>query len=137
MIPYAELDRALARWKAKAQGGMVELPPAEVESAEVDSAEIQAEAVEAAPSEGMPMVVDEAGSVPQPVASERTGEIDLAEIETYDDELAPLARGRGFTPPTGPPATRAAPGSCSAHKSPAGKARLRSTGLNRTDLIRG
>ena len=48
MIPYEELDRALARWKAKAQGGMldgtVELPP-EVESSEVDSAEIQAEAV--------------------------------------------------------------------------------------------
>ncbi len=88
MIPYEELDRALARWKAKAQGGMhdgmVELPP-EVESAEVDSAEIQAEAAEAAPSEGTPMIVDEAGSIPQPVASERTGEIDLAEIETYDD----------------------------------------------------
>jgi hypothetical protein len=88
MIPYEELDRALARWKAKAQSGMtdgaVELPR-EVDSAEVDSAEIQAEAVEAAPSEGTPMVVDEAGSVPQPVASERTGEIDLAEIETYDD----------------------------------------------------
>ena len=85
MIPYEELDRALARWKAKAQNGMtdgmVELPP-EVESAEVDSAEIQAEAVS---SEATPMVVDEAGSVPQPVASERTGEIDLAEIETYDD----------------------------------------------------
>jgi hypothetical protein len=89
MIPYEELDRALARWKAKAQGGMVELPPASAESAEVDSAEIQAETVSdpyaAAPSEGTPMVVDEAGSVPQPVASERTGEIDLAEIETYDD----------------------------------------------------
>jgi hypothetical protein len=92
MIPYEELDRALARWKAKAQGAMldgaVELRP-EVESAEVDSAEIQAEAVSdpyaAAPSEGTPMIVDEAGSVPQPVASERTGEIDLAEIETYDD----------------------------------------------------
>ena len=88
MIPYEELDRALARWKAKAQSGvadgMVELPP-EAESAEVDSAEIQAEAAEASHSEGTPMVVDEAGSVPQPVASERTGEIDLAEIETYDD----------------------------------------------------
>ena len=93
MIPYEELDRALARWKAKAQGGMldgaVEAPPPEVESSEVDSAEIQAEAVSdpyaAAPSEATPVIVDEAGSVPQPVASERTGEIDLAEIETYDD----------------------------------------------------
>ena len=94
MIPYEELDRALARWKAKAQGaladGAVELAPSEVDSAEVQSSEVEAEAiseesVEAAPSGGTPMVVDEAGSVPQPVASERTGEIDLAELETYDD----------------------------------------------------
>jgi hypothetical protein len=89
MIPYEELDRALTRWKAKAQGGMldgtVEAPPPEVDSSEVDSAEIQAEALYATPAAGTPVVVDEAGSVPQPVASERTGEIDLAEIETYDD----------------------------------------------------
>jgi hypothetical protein len=93
MIPYEELDRALARWKAKAQGGMldgaVELSSTEVDSAEVQSAEVESEAIaesaEAAPSGGTPMVVDEAGSVPQPVASERTGEIDLAEVETYDD----------------------------------------------------
>ena len=95
MIPYEELDRALARWKAKAQGGMsdgaVELPPSEVDSAEVQSAEVEAEAiseeaaVDAGGSGGTPMVVDEAGSVPQPVPSERTGEIDLAELETYDD----------------------------------------------------
>ena len=29
MIPYEELDRALARWKAKAQGGVPEAPPVE------------------------------------------------------------------------------------------------------------
>ncbi|HEX3902505.1 MAG TPA: hypothetical protein VH853_06625 [Polyangia bacterium] len=80
MIPYEELDRALARWKAKSQGGTVEAPPAEVESAE-----IQAEAADATPSAGTPVVVDEMGSIPQPVAPERTGEIDLAELETYDD----------------------------------------------------
>ena len=93
MIPYEELDRALARWKAKAQGGMVdgavELPTTAVDSAEVQSAEVEAEAIaesaDAAPSGGTPMVIDEAGSVPQPVASERTGEIDVAELETYDD----------------------------------------------------
>ena len=90
MIPYEELDRALARWKAKAQGAAVELPSSEVDSAEVQSSEVEAEAiseesVDAAPSGGTPMIVDEAGSVPQPVASERTGEIDLAELETYDD----------------------------------------------------
>ncbi|HVV48205.1 MAG TPA: hypothetical protein VG838_12465 [Opitutaceae bacterium] len=79
MIPYEELDRALARWKAKAQGAPVEAP-APVETGEV------VEAVEAAPvSEATPMVVDEAGSIPQPVSPERTGEIDLAELETYED----------------------------------------------------
>jgi hypothetical protein len=92
MIPYEELDRALARWKAKAQGGMldgtVELPPAEVESSEIQAeamTDSEAQAMKPTPSQGTPIVVDEAGSVPQPVASERTGEIDLAEIETYDD----------------------------------------------------
>jgi hypothetical protein len=91
MIPYEELDRALARWKAKAQGSTADgtVEPPQVESAEVDSAEIQAEAISESypgtPAAGTPIVVDEAGSVPQPVASERTGEIDLAEIETYDD----------------------------------------------------
>jgi hypothetical protein len=89
MIPYEELDRALARWKAKSQSGMtdgmVELSPPEGESAEVDSSEIQAEAADATPAAGTPVRVDEAGSIPQPVSSERTGEIDLAEIETYDD----------------------------------------------------
>ncbi|HEY6476596.1 MAG TPA: hypothetical protein VI456_08420 [Polyangia bacterium] len=73
MIPYEELDRALARWKAKAQGGVPEAPP-----------------LEAAPptpiSEATPMEIDEMGSVPQPVEPpERTGEIDLAELETYED----------------------------------------------------
>ena len=84
MIPYEELDRALARWKAKAQGGMVDgmVEPA---PAEVDSAEIQAEAVEPAPSGSTPVMIDEAGSIPQPVSPERTGEIDLAELETYED----------------------------------------------------
>ena len=88
MIPYEELDRALTRWKAKAQTGMtdgtVELPPAEVESAEIQ-AEAVADTYGATPAAGTPVVVDEPGSVPRPVASERTGEIDLAEIETYDD----------------------------------------------------
>jgi hypothetical protein len=78
MIPYEELDRALARWKAKAQGGVPEAPPAAAPEV------IEAEA--APVSEGTPMAVDEMGSIPQPVdPPERTGEIDLAEIETYDD----------------------------------------------------
>jgi hypothetical protein len=79
MIPYEELDRALARWKAKAQGGVPEAPPVEA----VPPTPIS----EATPISGStPMEIDEMGSVPQPVEPpERTGEIDLAEIETYDD----------------------------------------------------
>jgi hypothetical protein len=75
MIPYEELDRALARWKVKAQGGVPEAPPAALE------------VVEAAPAaEGTPLAVDEMGSIPQPVGPpEHTGEIDLAEVETYED----------------------------------------------------
>jgi hypothetical protein len=78
MIPYEELDRALARWKAKSQGGVVDPPPAA-------PLEMEAEAEAAPASGGTPVVVDEVGSIPQPVASERTGEIDLAELETYDE----------------------------------------------------
>jgi hypothetical protein len=79
MIPYEELDRALARWKAKSQGGVPEAPAAGPEM-------IEAEA-EAAPESGAtPMAVDEMGSIPQPVdPPEHTGEIDLAEVETYDE----------------------------------------------------
>ena len=70
----------------EARHSSIELEPlSEVDSAEVDSAEIQAEGINATPAAGTPVLVDEAGSIPQPVASERTGEIDLAEIETYDD----------------------------------------------------
>ena len=72
MIPYEELDRALARWKAKAQGGVPEAPPA---------------AAAAPVSEGTPVVVDEVGSIPQPPSGpERTGEIDLAELESYEEQ---------------------------------------------------
>jgi hypothetical protein len=73
MIPYEELDRALARWKAKSQGGVPEAPPAAAAAAPV--------------SEGTPVVVDEMGSIPQPASGpERTGEIDLAELETYEEQ---------------------------------------------------
>jgi hypothetical protein len=72
MIPYEELDRALARWKARSQGGVVEPPRAEAES------------YDATP---LPISPDDLGSIPEPlpVAPEHTGEIDLAELETYED----------------------------------------------------
>jgi hypothetical protein len=72
MIPYEELDRALAKWKARSQGGVVEPPRAEVATSDATP---------------LPFSADDLGSMPQPmpVATERTGEIDLAELETYDD----------------------------------------------------
>ena len=71
MIPYDELERALARWKARAQGGG---------SGPID-------AVEATP---MPVPAEELGSIPN-IANvpERTGEIDLGDVEsvveTYEE----------------------------------------------------
>ena len=72
MIPYEELDRALARWKTRSQSGVVEPPRAEAES------------YDATP---LPISPDDLGSIPEPlpVSTERTGEIDLAELETYED----------------------------------------------------
>ena len=80
MIPYEELDRALARWKARAQGGVPEAPAAAPEVVDLEA--------EAAPASGAtPVAIDEVGSIPQPVdPPEHTGEIDLAEVEAYDDE---------------------------------------------------
>ena len=77
MIPYDELERALARWKARAQGGA---------SGPIDasaSVESEADAMEATP---MPVPAEELGSIPN-VANvpERTGEIDVAELEAYEE----------------------------------------------------
>jgi hypothetical protein len=77
MIPYEELDRALARWKARGQGvvgGAIEAAPAPIEAD-----------LEATP---MPIPSDELGSIPNVAAAgtERTGEIDVAELEAYEDE---------------------------------------------------
>jgi hypothetical protein len=69
MIPYDELERALARWKARAQGGAA------------GTIDATADAVDATP---MPIPAEELGSIPN-VANvpERTGEIDVAELEAY------------------------------------------------------
>ena len=77
MIPYDELERALARWKSRAQGGG---------SGPIDasaSVESEADAVEATP---MPVPAEELGSIPN-IANvpERTGEIDVAELEAYEE----------------------------------------------------
>jgi hypothetical protein len=81
MIPYEELDRALQRWKARAQSGAgaVAAPELEVSAASVmvsASAEIEFEGAVPEGIEGLP---------PPP---DRTGEIDLGDavVETYDEE---------------------------------------------------
>jgi hypothetical protein len=69
MIPYDELDKALARWKARAQ------------NATVDAAgELHSGAVPAAVESGA------SGRLPPP--PDRTGEIDLGDsvVESYEEE---------------------------------------------------
>ena len=77
MIPYEELDRALARWRARAQGAVDGGHEIMVES----SAIVQHASAHAR----------DHGSVPQRIAgfSESTGELDLDNeevVETLDEE---------------------------------------------------
>jgi hypothetical protein len=79
MIPYEELDRALGRWKARAQGlagGAIEVAPSAIES-EGDATP-------------MPIPSDELGSIPNAAAAvpDGTGELDVGELEAYEDEEA-------------------------------------------------
>jgi len=71
MISYEELDRALARWKARSKGGVPEAPT---------SPEDQATP--------LPIRAEELGSIPNevsPIPGEGTGEIDANELETYEE----------------------------------------------------
>jgi hypothetical protein len=66
MIPYEDLDRALARWKARAHGAAGDLTP-------------------------QPVVVQTAVSLEiedLPAPADRTGEIDLgdAAVESYEED---------------------------------------------------
>ena len=73
MISYEELDRALARWKARSKGGGVPEAPTAPDG-------------EATP---LPIRAEELGSIPNvvsPIPGERTGEIDVNElVESYDE----------------------------------------------------
>ena len=84
MIPYEELDRALARWKARAQGGaVVEAAPEVVAEAEASAQTVDPEATP------LPIRAEDLGSIPNHVAprnGERTGEIDVNELETYEEQ---------------------------------------------------
>jgi hypothetical protein len=77
MIPYEELDRALARWKARTQGGAVDGS----HDVMVDSSAVV---------QSVPHHSQEHGSVPQRIAGfpESTGELDLDNeevVETFDE----------------------------------------------------
>jgi hypothetical protein len=75
MIPYEELDRALARWRARAQGG------ASAGATPADAGhDVQVESGAVVVSDFAAAVEAEA-SGPLPVA--QSGELDL---ETFDDE---------------------------------------------------
>ena len=74
MIPYEELDRALARWKARSQGGVPD-PVRPVDTLAVD------DVIEATP---LPIPADELGSIPNSAAP--SAEIDASELETYEDK---------------------------------------------------
>ncbi len=80
MISYEELDRALARWKARSQGGAsVEAVP-EAEASASASLDVVAEETP------MPIGPGDLGSLPSMHnGAPRTGEIDLAEVESYED----------------------------------------------------
>jgi hypothetical protein len=108
MIAYEELDRALARWKARSQNGAVAAGEADLSSArevvEVAAVVETAAIVEAAAivedgavlEEGadiatpLPIRSEELGSIPNLAAptGERTGEIQVSELETYEDDDA-------------------------------------------------
>jgi hypothetical protein len=79
MIPYEELDRALARWKARSQGGVPEVvrPAAGAEGAEGPAEEV----MEATP---LPIPAEELGSIPDLAAPQ--SEIDANELDTYEDK---------------------------------------------------
>jgi len=76
MIPYEELDRAHARWKARSQGGVPEVVrptlPAEGPSEEV---------MEATP---LPIPAEELGSIPDLAAPQ--SEIDANELDPYEEK---------------------------------------------------
>jgi hypothetical protein len=88
MIPYAELDRALARWKARSQGGATSGVVDGVHTGSLSGSIISESSVvdDATP---MPISAEELGSIPRaagPMATEGTGEIDASELEAYEED---------------------------------------------------
>jgi hypothetical protein len=82
MISYEELDRALARWKARSQGGAAVEAVADVEESSPAPLEVIAEETP------LPVGPGDLGSFPEavPTTDVSTGEIDLSQIEGYEDD---------------------------------------------------
>ena len=87
MISYEELDRALARWKARSQGGAAPEGVPDVE-AEADAESSPAPMEVVAEETPLPVGPGDLGSFPEPVPTggERTGEIDIGQIESYEED---------------------------------------------------
>jgi hypothetical protein len=68
MISYEELDRALAKWKARSKGGVPEAPTPADEGATP-----------------LPIRAEELGSIPTAIPGDGTGEINADELETYEE----------------------------------------------------
>ena len=80
MIPYEELDRALARWKARSQGGAAVEAVPEAEPSGSAPLEVIAEETP------LPRGPGGLGSLPSTHnGAPSTGEIDLAEIDSSED----------------------------------------------------
>jgi hypothetical protein len=74
MIAYEELDRALARWKARAKG--IAVPETQGAPEPEDQAT------------PLPIRAEELGSVPtaiSPIPGDSTGEISADELESYEE----------------------------------------------------
>ena len=86
MISYAELDRALARWKARQQGGGAGVVDA-IHTGSL-SGSIISEAAVVDDATPMPVPAEELGSIPNAGAAipEGTGEIDASELEAYEED---------------------------------------------------
>ena len=75
MIPYQELDRALARWKARAQGGGADV----VQDGKYDGQDISATVVSNAP-------IPAEAHRPSNGVSDQAGEIDLGGDDVVEVE---------------------------------------------------
>jgi hypothetical protein len=82
MIPYEELDRALARWKARSQGGV---PDSVRPVGTAAVTEVEEEVMDATP---LPIPAEELGSIPNGASPSpgHTGEIDADDLESYEDK---------------------------------------------------